>query len=117
MTKTTWIGVLLPLCLLACDKSKGGDSKPEPAAGKPAPTSPTPPREAPPARPMPPPAEPAMKDPGPDPEGGNFTIEEATAGLPGKGKLMARITTPQGDMNCELFPDEAPTTVANFVGL
>jgi peptidyl-prolyl cis-trans isomerase A (cyclophilin A) len=41
-----------------------------------------------------------------------------TKGLPGSGdKLLARIETPLGTLNCELFPDKAPMTVANFVGL
>jgi peptidyl-prolyl cis-trans isomerase A (cyclophilin A) len=54
---------------------------------------------------------------GPDPEKGDFTLEEATAGLAGTGTLMARITTPKGELNCELFFDVAPKTVASFVGL
>ena len=37
--------------------------------------------------------------------------------LKGKGKLMARIETTQGDFNCELYEKQAPITVANFVGL
>lgn len=52
-----------------------------------------------------------------DPRGGEFTLEEATAGLSGEGPLMARLKTSRGTMTCELFEDEAPRTVANFVGL
>ena len=38
--------------------------------------------------------------------------------LPGKGtKLFAKIETNKGTLNCELFADKAPMTVANFVGL
>ena len=38
--------------------------------------------------------------------------------LPGTGdRLMARIETSLGTLTCELFPDRAPMTVANFVGL
>jgi peptidyl-prolyl cis-trans isomerase A (cyclophilin A) len=55
--------------------------------------------------------------PGVDPEKGDFTLEEATAGLAGPGTLMAKISTPKGDLNCELFFDVAPKTVASFVGL
>jgi len=41
-----------------------------------------------------------------------------TKDLPGSGdKLMARIETPLGTLNCELYGDKAPITVANFVGL
>ena len=32
-------------------------------------------------------------------------------------KLSATLTTSLGDIRCELFPDKAPKTVANFVGL
>ncbi len=32
-------------------------------------------------------------------------------------KLQATIQTSLGDIHCELFPDKAPMTVANFVGL
>jgi peptidyl-prolyl cis-trans isomerase A (cyclophilin A) len=33
------------------------------------------------------------------------------------GRLTAVIHTTVGDLRCELFPDKAPQTVANFVGL
>ena len=54
---------------------------------------------------------------GPDPLGGKFTLEDATKGLPAKGKLVAEIKTAQGTLSCELYDDKAPITVANFVGL
>jgi len=54
---------------------------------------------------------------GPDPVGGKFTLEDATKGLPAKGKLVAEIKTAQGTLSCELYDDKAPITVANFVGL
>ena len=38
--------------------------------------------------------------------------------LPGSGKkLLATFETSKGTIHCELFPDKAPMTVANFVGL
>ncbi len=55
--------------------------------------------------------------PGTDPEKGDFTLEEASAGLAGVGPLMAKISTAKGDIVCELFFDVAPKTVASFVGL
>jgi peptidyl-prolyl cis-trans isomerase A (cyclophilin A) len=46
-----------------------------------------------------------------------FTLADATAGLDGKGPLVATIKTSQGELRCKLFDDKAPITVANFVGL
>jgi peptidyl-prolyl cis-trans isomerase A (cyclophilin A) len=41
-----------------------------------------------------------------------------TKDVPGTGnKLFAKIETSLGTINCELFPDKAPMTVANFIGL
>jgi peptidyl-prolyl cis-trans isomerase A (cyclophilin A) len=45
-------------------------------------------------------------------------LAEYTKDLPGSGsKLMAKIETSLGTLNCELYGDKAPMTVANFVGL
>lgn len=53
-----------------------------------------------------------------DPVQGKFSLEDALKGLPGKGKaLFADLTTPDGKLECELYADKAPITVANFVGL
>ena len=38
-------------------------------------------------------------------------------GLKDGQKLYAKLSTSKGDINCELWPDVAPTTVLNFVGL
>jgi peptidyl-prolyl cis-trans isomerase A (cyclophilin A) len=55
---------------------------------------------------------------GTDPEAGDFTMDEALAGLPeGPGPLRAIIATSMGEVTCELFPEIAPIGVANFVGL
>jgi len=52
-----------------------------------------------------------------DPLHGAFTLADATHGLSGKGKLIAEIKTDAGKLECELYEDRAPITVANFVGL
>jgi peptidyl-prolyl cis-trans isomerase A (cyclophilin A) len=54
-----------------------------------------------------------------DPHKGKFTLEEATAKLPGPptAPLVAVIDTSKGKFTCELFEKQAPVTVANFVGL
>jgi peptidyl-prolyl cis-trans isomerase A (cyclophilin A) len=53
-----------------------------------------------------------------DPVQGKFSMDDALKGLPGKGaKLFADMTTSDGKLECELWPDKAPITVANFVGL
>jgi peptidyl-prolyl cis-trans isomerase A (cyclophilin A) len=52
-----------------------------------------------------------------DPLAGKFELAQATQGLSGTGKLMAAIETSMGTLNCELFADDAPNTVANFIGL
>lgn len=54
----------------------------------------------------------------PDPQGGKFTLAQATAGLtPKQGTLAAQIKTSFGSFYCDLLADKAPNTVANFVGL
>lgn len=52
-----------------------------------------------------------------DPLEGKFSLADATKGLPEQGKLVATIVTSSGTLQCELFEDKAPITVANFVGL
>jgi peptidyl-prolyl cis-trans isomerase A (cyclophilin A) len=53
----------------------------------------------------------------PDPHGGTFTLDEATKGLDKKGTLATQIETNMGSFYCDLFPDKAPNSVANFIGL
>lgn len=64
--------------------------------------------------------------PGADNPGGGDEVRPPTAAdlalytkdLPGSGdKLVAKIETALGTLTCELYPDKAPMTVANFVGL
>ena len=54
-----------------------------------------------------------------DPEQSDFSLEEALAGLPGVpgDTVWALLKTPRGVIECELFADRVPITVANFVGL
>lgn len=37
--------------------------------------------------------------------------------IPGPGDVVATIRTSEGTLHCDLFPDRAPITVANFIGL
>jgi peptidyl-prolyl cis-trans isomerase A (cyclophilin A) len=63
------------------------------------------------------PVAPVVAAPG-DPVKGKFGIEDALKGLTGSGKqLFADLDTSAGTLQCELWPDKAPLTVANFVGL
>ena len=52
-----------------------------------------------------------------DPVSGELTLEQATEGLGGTGPLIAEILTDFGSLECTLFADQVPDTVANFVGL
>ncbi len=53
----------------------------------------------------------------PDPEAGEFTLEEAVVGLEIDGSLIVEISTQFGDILCELDPQRAPVATANFIGL
>lgn len=52
-----------------------------------------------------------------DPLQGKFGLSEAVTGLSGKGPLLATMKTDLGSLECTLYEDKAPNTVANFVGL
>jgi peptidyl-prolyl cis-trans isomerase A (cyclophilin A) len=54
---------------------------------------------------------------GGDPLGGQFTLPDALKGINGTGALLAKIDTSKGALECKLYEDKAPITVANFVGL
>jgi peptidyl-prolyl cis-trans isomerase A (cyclophilin A) len=73
-----------------------------------------PPVPKPPAPPAPPPSAAVSPD---DPLAGHFTLDDATKGLTGTGPLSATIETDLGKLECKMFDDKAPITVANFVGL
>ncbi|MCB9591509.1 MAG: peptidylprolyl isomerase [Sandaracinaceae bacterium] len=53
----------------------------------------------------------------PDPEAGEFTLEEAVVGMPIEGSLIVEIGTTFGPILCELYADRVPNTTANFIGL
>lgn len=53
----------------------------------------------------------------PDPEAGDFTLDEAVEGMPIDGQLVAEISTDLGTIFCDLYADRTPRTVANFIGL
>jgi peptidyl-prolyl cis-trans isomerase A (cyclophilin A) len=52
-----------------------------------------------------------------DPLAGHFTLQDALKGINGTGALLAKIDTSKGALECRLYEDKAPITVANFVGL
>jgi peptidyl-prolyl cis-trans isomerase A (cyclophilin A) len=111
--------LLAPLFLLAC---KGPPPELEPAPVKdPAADTATPAKTS-----VPPamkandqgsPSMPSGKNAGGDPMNGTFTMADATKDLAGKGPIVAKIDTSKGVLQCKLFDDKAPVTVANFIGL
>jgi peptidyl-prolyl cis-trans isomerase A (cyclophilin A) len=117
------------VALTACNAAP--EPKPDPAATqKPASSTPAQVSTAtakPQIRPMPPPdkgphvvhAQPVaeVKASEDDPLKGKWTLEDATKGLPKGDLLVASIETDLGTLECKLFDDKAPITVANFVGL
>jgi peptidyl-prolyl cis-trans isomerase A (cyclophilin A) len=44
-------------------------------------------------------------------------LAEYLVDIPGKGPLVATISTSRGDIHCALLPDKTPLSVANFIGL
>jgi peptidyl-prolyl cis-trans isomerase A (cyclophilin A) len=118
------------LVLLACEAAAPEphfSKEPPPArAEQPAPASPKA-EPAPTQVVVPPPAAPVapvaampvltMEPTSPDPLKGKFDLAKATAGLP-KGKVLgATLDTGYGTIECTLYGDKTPKTVANFVGL
>lgn len=52
-----------------------------------------------------------------DPVKGFFGLDQALAGIPGEGELWVEFVTARGVIDCRLFEQLTPSTVANFVGL
>lgn len=121
---TCFTGLSCVLLACACDSGKVPEPSERPTASA-APTNTSaalaanaattpPPAPAPkvPARPV------GKVAPSPDdPLKGEWSLEDATKGLAKEGKLYAHIDTEKGKLECELWDDKAPITVANFVGL
>jgi len=111
--------VIAGLLLTGCESKIAELPKGAPGAAPPptqqAPVGTQAPAQAQPAQPSPPPA--AAPAAGSDPVAGKFTLADATKGLTGKGDLLAEIKTGKGTLECKLYEDKAPVTVANFVGL
>ncbi len=106
--RTTWL--LIPLLAFGCEHKNGGDKKTVGGGG-----------------PSPDPSPGARKQQqGTVDNGGGGDVRPPTAqdlaeymkDVPGNGqKLTATFETPMGNITCELFPEKAPATVANFIGL
>ncbi len=60
---------------------------------------------------------PSAGDEGAVPPIGSESAEAILASVPGEGTMFATITTNHGEIRCELYADQVPNTVANFVGL
>src|SRR5450432_2625778 len=123
------ISHLVVAAALACGCQKAKDSPSNAASGAP-PPSPPPSNDTSadrgaggPAHAQPLPPEPVAKDPAPPPSADTVRppvaadLAEYTKDLPGSGPLVATIETTLGTFHCTLYGDQAPLTVANFVGL
>lgn len=124
MPKAAHAGIVV--VLIACQSGPSPEplsrATPSPAAPRPTATV-TAVNTAPPAPPPPPPPPTGAKPVATvavsegDPVKGKFSLADATTGLAGTGKLVATMKTDKGTLECELWPDKAPITVATFVGL
>jgi peptidyl-prolyl cis-trans isomerase A (cyclophilin A) len=123
--RTIWTTVLLATLVVGC-KAKSKPSDNTASADKPMGSATAP--AAPPAAGNDMKPEPVAKEPPKDPApaaGGGDTVRPPTAAdlaeytkdLSGTGQLTATIETSMGAFHCALFPDKAPMTVANFIGL
>ena len=115
--RSTWTAALLVTLVAGCEhKSKKDETSAQPGSS------------AKPAGEMP--AEPVGKDVTKPPPAANTMpaadevrppqasdLDPYTKDIQGSGQLKAAIETNMGTFHCELYPDKAPMTVANFVGL
>lgn len=134
ITITTAVPAALALALaLAACKASPPEPTPEPtrnpteqaaAAGTQTPVTRTPDQSKRPTPPVPPTPKHVSAKPvatvtpaADDPVKGKWTLDDATKGLPAGKQLTATIETDLGNLECKLFDDKAPISVANFVGL
>ena len=132
--RTKLLGTILLLTFAASCEHKNKNSDPNaPSGGGPVANTPpanTPPANTPPANTPPANTPPANTPPvnappvNAPPAGGDDVrppvaadLAEYTKDLKGTGKMVATFDTTMGAIHCELFPEKAPMTVANFVGL
>ncbi len=121
MRKASWLSFFLAACPASEPSFKPAPARSDevtPSAPSAPPAEPEPKAAAiPPAAAAPVEATITRQPSSPDPRAGNFVLVDALKGLPGKGPPKATIETSLGTLECKLFPDKAPLTVANFVGL
>ncbi len=132
-TKTKWLSSVLLLALVA---ASCGEHAADPASAEPTPTPPPPSgttvgvttdgegvifaghRPTPSLSAHPIDREHLIMTPNtPDPVAGHWTLEDAVAGMPIDGDLVAEIQTDLGVLFCDLYADRAPNAVASFIGL
>lgn len=110
---------LLTSSLVTIVACKTGPAEPEPAQKEPSATNTTATatNTAAATAPKPRPSEPVIEAAADDPLKGNWTLADATKELKGSGPIVAKIETSKGTLQCKLYDDKAPITVANFIGL
>ena len=119
------LGTILLLTAAASCEHKNKNSEPSaPSEGSPAakppgdqpltnaaPSATPPPTTPPPVANTPPPSGDDVRPPV------AADLAEYSKDLKGNGKMVATFDTTMGTIHCELYPEKAPMTVANFVGL
>ncbi|MCA9588811.1 MAG: peptidylprolyl isomerase [Myxococcales bacterium] len=120
---STRIAIAIALVTLTAGCSKSSPPEPTPATKDPSGTESAPTNaatstagEGRPKETAPTPAKHASSGSG-DPHDGSFSLAEATKDLKGKGPILAKIDTSKGALQCKLYDDKTPITVANFIGL
>jgi peptidyl-prolyl cis-trans isomerase A (cyclophilin A) len=121
--RSTCTALLLVTLVVGCGQKKKDDSATSPVTGsasgaaksgddmKPEPVGKGPAKDSPPPAPSAPPGGDTVRPPT------AADLAEYTKDIAGNGQLKATIETSMGAFHCDLFPDKAPMTIANFVGL
>ncbi len=123
--RTKLLGTILLLTVAASCEHKNKNSDTNAPVANNTPPANTPPANTPPANTPPAVAPAETKPPANTPPAGGDTVRPPVAAdlaeyskdLKGSGKMVATFETTMGKIHCELFPEKAPMTVANFVGL